>query len=174
MVIGKGKIGAAKGKEVIEDADVVDPKGTVSAKDKAAANKVAAEEKAAEKAAAKAAADAEKAEAKEKADTEKAEAKEKAKEEREAGKGLSKLLRSFLARIKYMVYMDNPAAGIEGIDNLGWTLQFTNSKGALTTVTRGTSTTEIEITVGEGKKAVVTTSAADGETLETLFATWEY
>lgn len=174
MAIVKGKIGAAKGKEVIEDAEVVEIKSAPSAKDKAAANKAAAEEKAAEKAAAKEKADAEKAKAKEAEAEEKAAAKLAAKEEREAGKGLSKLLRSFLARIKYMIYMDNPAASIEGIDNLGWILQFTNSKGVLITVTRGASTTEIEITIGEGKKAVVTTSATDAETLETLFAGWDY
>ena len=170
-----------KGKNKIEDAQVVEPKGNVSAKDKAAATAKAAKEKAeaakAKKDEAAAAKEAEKAE-KEAKKKEEAEAKEAKKledaEKRESMKGLSKLLRSFLARIKYMVYMDNPAAGIEGIENLNWSLSFVNSVGSTITVTRGETTNEIAWTMVTAKKQKTNgVCAADAESLETLFASWE-
>jgi sRNA-binding protein len=156
----------AIGKKKTETTEAPDPKSTTSAKDVAKAKAEAKAEEQKRKA-------AEKEKEKEEAKAAKAEEKKAAAEKREAMKGLSKLLRSFLARIKYMIYMDNPAAGIEGIENLTWTLTFVNSEGTTITVVRGESTTEIAWTMVDSKKKKTTgVCATDVEALEELFATF--
>lgn len=115
-----------------------------AAKEAAAAKEKANKEKAAEKARkAKEAADAKKQRDAEKATT-KAEnaAAYKARIEQQKLDTANrhrheKLYNSFRARVKYMLYMDNPAlGGLEGRENLGWALKHRNSTGDIYTVER--------------------------------------
>lgn len=93
-------------------------------KAKAAEVKAAAAAKAAEEKAAKAAADKAKAAADYAAKIEAQKAATATRHQQE------KLFRSFVARVKYMRYMDNPAlGGLEGLESIGWSFSYTTADG---------------------------------------------
>lgn len=164
------KEAAEKAKKAAAEAKANEAK---AAKEKAEKEKEAAANKEKAKKEKEAAAAAKKAE-KEAAKQEKAEAREADKAQREALKGgPGKRLRSLIARIKYMIYMDNPSAGIEDIELLTWTLSLTNTQGTIYTAVRGETTEEVILTVQEkGKKAVSVTVAATQEALEEAMKDW--
>lgn len=124
--------------------------------------KLKAEEKAkkeADKEAEKAAKEAEKAEATKK---------------RELAKTIGKVFRSFIARIKYMTYMDSPSSPIDGIESLGWTLSYTSTTGITYTATRGDDPGTVAYTVKKGTKVIDSGEiVCNEENLTELVKDWE-
>jgi hypothetical protein len=174
----KGAKTVATGKVAVAAQDIEDATEVKQTKSPAAIAKEAAKAKADELKAAK----AEKAEEKAKEKAEKKEAEDALKAEKkatlEANKALKtgpgKVLKSLIARIKYMRYMDNPNSVLEGVENLGWELSLTNSEGTLYTVTRGEEIGTIDFTVKEtGKKAEAGTCDSDEEPLIAIVGTWK-
>lgn len=158
---------APKGKEVSEAAKAAEE---AKKKAKEAAEQLKKEKEAAAEAKKKQAEEAKAAKEKEKEEAAAQRAAEKAERDRLKG-GPGKLLRSLIARIKYMGYMDNPSSTLEGIEALTWTLALVTSEGTAITVERGTNLGEASITIKQqGKKAEVSTVAIEDEALKEFFA----
>jgi hypothetical protein len=79
-----------------------------------------------------------------------------------------KLMNSFKARVKYMLYMDSPAlGGLDGVEQLGWDLTYTNSTGHILRISRNGSTIASAV-----NGVLVDSGPATEEVALALMATW--
>jgi hypothetical protein len=89
-----------------------------------------------------------------------------------ARKAANKLLASFCARVKYMVYMDNPAfGGLAGRESIGWSLRHQTEHGTYVAERTGETVT---LTVQQkGKPNQTQTVACTTEAIAVAIAAWE-